>query len=91
MPRHNHRREVEPLRPLGATASRRETWRGEYFVVRTVPGSNAVKAYRCPGCDQLIPVGVPHVVVWPEADGEAADRRHWHRACWDARNRRAPR
>ena len=45
-----------------------------------------MSAYRCPGCDQLIPPGVPHVVAWPE-DGDAVDeRRHWHRACWAARH-----
>jgi hypothetical protein len=90
MPRHNRRREVEPLRSPAATASRRDDWGGETFVVRAIPGANAVKTYRCPGCDQLIPVGVPHLVAWPERDGEAADRRHWHRVCWDARERRRP-
>jgi hypothetical protein len=84
-----NRRAAESPRPVGgATAARREDWRGESFIVRTVPGMSAVKAYRCPGCAQLIPIGVPHVVVWPDADDDAGDRRHWHRACWDARDRR---
>jgi hypothetical protein len=91
MPRHNTRREVERLRPLGGgSAARRDEWRGASFLVRTVPGANAGKPYRCPGCAQIIPVGVPHLVVWPDADDDAADRRHWHRACWDARGRRGP-
>lgn len=61
--------------------------------VRAVAGSD--KAYRCPGCDQLIPPGTAHVVVWT-ADGwfgeESAvdDRRHWHRSCWQERGRRRP-
>lgn len=58
--------------------------------MRSVAGAGAVKAYRCPGCVQLIPPGTPHVVVWPAADADAADRRHWHRTCWDARERRGP-
>jgi hypothetical protein len=55
------------------------------FVVRRVPGSSG-RAYRCPGCDQELPSGSPHVVAWPE--GRPDDRRHWHTACWAARDRR---
>ena len=88
MPRQNRRRAEAPLRPPAATASRREQWRDEWWTVRTVPGSNATKSYRCPGCAQLIPIGVPHLVTWPELDQGAADRRHWHAACWAARDRR---
>ena len=58
--------------------------------MRTVGAGAAAKAYRCPGCDQLISSGVPHVVAWPADDVEAGDRRHWHAACWAARDRRAP-
>jgi hypothetical protein len=90
MARHNRRRDVEPLRAAAASAARREEWRGEDFLVRTVPGASAVKDYRCPGCDQLIRVGVPHLVAWPDAAGDAAERRHWHTACWAARDRRRP-
>jgi len=54
-------------------------------VVRAVPGT-AGRAYRCPGCDQLLPSGSPHVVSWPQ--GRPDDRRHWHTACWSARGRR---
>jgi hypothetical protein len=28
--------------------------------------------------------------VWPEHDLDAGDRRHWHSACWSARDRREP-
>ena len=55
-------------------------------VVRAVSGSGTGRAYRCPGCDQLLPAGSPHVVAWPE--GRPDDRRHWHTACWSARGRR---
>ena len=55
-------------------------------VVRAVSGSGTGRAYRCPGCDQLLPAGSPHVVAWPQ--GRPDDRRHWHTACWSARGRR---
>jgi hypothetical protein len=57
--------------------------------VRPVAGAAAHKAYRCPGCDHGIGPGQPHLVAWPTGDPEG--RRHWHRVCWDARDRRAPR
>jgi hypothetical protein len=77
-------------RPLTTLGERHETWRGLDYVVRTVTSSGAVKAYRCPGCDQEIGAGRPHVVTWPADDSDAADRRHWHGACWSARERRTP-
>ncbi|MFI0479323.1 ATP/GTP-binding protein [Actinomadura sp. 9N215] len=61
------------------------------WVVRAVSGAGAVKAYRCPGCDQEIPPGIGHVVAWPADDQGGDDRRHWHRPCWQARTRRSPR
>jgi hypothetical protein len=65
-----------------------ELWRGEEYQVRRITGSSSTKPYRCPGCDQMIRTATPHVVAWSLADAEAGDRRHWHRACWDARDRR---
>jgi hypothetical protein len=70
---------------------RREWWRGAEYMVRPLSGSSSTKSYRCPGCDQEIPPGSPHVVVWPDDDLDATDRRHWHTACWAARDRRGPR
>jgi hypothetical protein len=67
-----------------------QEWRGEEWVVRPVAGAASAKHYRCPGCDQGIPPGVPHVVAWRAHDG-LDDRRHWHRACWQARDRRTAR
>jgi len=56
--------------------------------VRLVHPFQAVKAYVCPGCNQEIPPRTGHVVVVPL---DATDlRRHWHRACWEFRNRRRP-
>ncbi|GAA4790827.1 ATP/GTP-binding protein [Streptomyces ziwulingensis] len=68
-----------------------ETWRGEEWCVRNVAGASAHgKSYRCPGCDQPIPDGVPHLVAWPDHGG-VDDRRHWHKACWNAKDRRTTR
>ena len=63
---------------------------GREWAVRAVPGQAAQKVYRCPGCDQEIRAGVPHVVAWPKDDyGQGVhDRRHWHTPCWNARGRR---
>ena len=90
MPRQNRRRPDAPAPPAAASLRRREQWRGETYVVASVPGHRAAKPYRCPGCDQQVGVGQPHVVVWPEFDTDAGDRRHWHTVCWDARDRRQP-
>jgi hypothetical protein len=62
-----------------------EEWPDGDWVVRAVRGE---KTYRCPGCDQEITTGLPHVVAWPAEGGGADDRRHWHRPCWNARLRR---
>jgi hypothetical protein len=69
------------------------------WVVRRLTGSASTKPYRCPGCDQEIRPATPHVVAWPaytrdsdldpwDTDSAADQRRHWHTACWGARNRR---
>lgn len=96
-PRRNHQRgrAKQHRRPQDQERERyglerTESWRGEEWVVRQVGGSAAAKRYRCPGCDQEIPPGVPHVVAWAR-HGAVDDRRHWHRACWNARDRRSTR
>ena len=91
MPRHNRRLDgpFEERTPPQILERHRDDWNGREYEVRTVTGTNATKAYRCPGCDQLIRGG-NHLVVWPVDDIDAEDRRHWHRACWQARGRRAP-
>lgn len=45
--------------------------------VRAVTGE---KTYICPGCNQEIRPGTPHLVVLIE--GEVEGRRHWHTPCW---------
>jgi hypothetical protein len=61
--------------------------RDDLYVVRNIPGSRAIKTYRCPGCDHEIQPGVAHIVAWPAYGGED-DRRHWHRGCWNGRQTR---
>lgn len=105
MPRRSHgslRREREedrrggPARSgEGAPLGGRETYRTSEgdFLVRSIPGAAARKEYRCPGCQQQIAVGTPHLVVWPEQDPSwmqtaAESRRHWHQSCWQRKAQR---
>ena len=100
MARNNRRREDHvPLR--SATAGRVEVAADGEWQVRQVSGSAAVRDYRCPGCDQEIRPGTPHVVTWPayprdsdldpwDTESSADWRRHWHTPCWGARARRRP-
>jgi hypothetical protein len=53
--------------------------------VRAVTGVGG-KAYRCPGCQQVMHPGTPHLVVVTEGDVEG--RRHWHTPCWRREVRR---
>ena len=90
-PRQNRRRSaaVPPARPDAyGPAESTEAWAGVEYVVRAVTGSGAAKAYRCPGCDQEIRPATPHLVAWPADAADAGHRRHWHTACWRARDRR---
>lgn len=58
------------------------------YIVRKITGSSSTKPYRCPGCDQTIPMATPHTVAWQ--DGDEDGRRHWHNACWAKKNHRRP-
>lgn len=70
-------------RPLGGFAP---SWaQTGQEVVRAVSGERG-KAYRCPGCNQEIRPGVPHLVVVSE--GDVGARRHWHTGCWRSELRR---
>ncbi len=91
-----HRRRPEGSGPVGDAASRGlrriETYDGEDWVVQSVTGSAATKAYRCPGCDQEIRPATPHVVAFPaDGLGGVESRRHWHTPCWASRHNRGPR
>ncbi len=62
------------------------TRRGQEWTVQRIRSSD--KAYRCPGCQQMITAGTPHVVAWADdslfgAEAALADRRHWHVTCWE--------
>jgi hypothetical protein len=74
----------------GWSTERVETWQHREYRVRSVAGSGSAGPYRCPGCDQLLAASVPHVVAWPAEESDAESRRHWHTACWNARERRRP-
>lgn len=56
--------------------------------VRRVQPYEARKSYVCPGCNRDIRVGEGHLVAVPVAAPDL--RRHWHRGCWAARDRRRP-
>lgn len=92
MPSRRQSKWNRPARELftGGTAERSEDWNGVEYRVRSVTGATATGTYRCPGCDQLLAAGIPHVVAWPADDLAAEDRRHWHTGCWSARERRGP-
>ena len=94
MPRRNHRRDDDTA--LDEERARRGVERvvrspDGHWSVRNITVGGAAKSYRCPGCDQEIRPGVAHVVAWPADErGDLNDRRHWHTACWNARDRRRP-
>jgi hypothetical protein len=56
--------------------------------VRFIHPFQATKTYLCPGCNHDIAPGTGHVVVVPV--GAPDDRRHWHRPCWEHKDRRRP-
>ena len=98
-PRRPRRRESSP--PLGNPGGmdRVEEWPDGEWKVRMLTGASSTKIYRCPGCDQEIRPGTPHVVTWPayprdsdldpwDTESSADWRRHWHTACWRARGQR---
>lgn len=72
--------------PTGGRDEQQHTREGT-FAVRHLAGANALKVYRCPGCNHEIRAGVAHVVVWPTA-GDVTERRHWHSSCWQRRSTR---
>jgi hypothetical protein len=85
----------DPHKPLPDLVEQVESWLDGDWMVRPVSGAAATKAYRCPGCDQEIPAGTPHVVAWPAEqpfgiNAGVGDRRHWHRPCWRRRLERRP-
>ena len=64
-----------------------ESKRGREWNVQPMTAVNALKAYKCPGCQLEIQPGVAHIVVWPNdgimgSESDLRSRRHWHEHCW---------
>ncbi len=83
---------LRPARPLnsGSFATLAEKADGEWMV-QTMPADLATKAYSCPGCGLVVPIGQAHVVVWPRhasigSTSAVDERRHWHTSCWARRH-----
>jgi len=81
---------LRPARPLSAGHATSAVKADGAWVVRSIPGARADKTYRCPGCQQPVSPGTPHVVVWPVEPSLGAasgveERRHWHTGCWQRR------
>ena len=90
-PRRNYskkRGKPAPEREITTSQDSIEEHEDGIYVVRKLTGSSSTKPYRCPGCDQMIPMATPHIVAW--IDGDEDSRRHWHKACWNKRNDRKP-
>jgi len=95
MARRNRRGRDRPRGDLSRildTGTRTETYAGGSWTVRSLRGNTEERTYVCPGCQQQLSSGQPHVVVWPaDGLGGIGERRHWHTPCWQARDRRPPR
>ena len=90
-PRRIRRERSGPPAPVPGP-ERAESWPDGDWIVRRVPGAGTGKVYRCPGCDQEIAPGTPHLVAWAaDRVGLGIDeRRHWHSTCWANRLNRGP-
>lgn len=71
-----------PERPRGTAPAWAST---PGVVVQAVTGERG-KVYVCPGCNQDIRPGTPHLVIVVQGDVEG--RRHWHTPCWRRELRR---
>jgi hypothetical protein len=81
---------LRPSRPLSSGHAKSVIKSDGRWIVRSVAGAAATKAYRCPGCNVEIRPGTPHVVAWPDTPGllsqsAVEERRHWHTSCWQRR------
>lgn len=95
MPRRNRSKGAKRPAPralgTGFGLQRAESGPDGEWIVRQIPGAQATKVYRCPGCDHEITPGTPHLVAWSADEmGSVHERRHWHSGCWQARVRRGP-
>lgn len=81
---------LRPARPLLGTIRRMEVKADGGWVVQPIADGRSEKTYVCPGCHRAIPVGVSHIVSWPQVPQLAfaspvEERRHWHTSCWTRR------
>mgnify|MGYP006267738353 CR=1 FL=1 len=91
MGRRNRREPQEEPRDINLGGIRRtEVHPDGEWVVQKITGQQATKEYRCPGCDQVIGIGLAHTVTWPFTgrDDDVSGRRHWHNMCWQKRRDR---
>lgn len=95
MPRRNRSKREEPRGDLARALTggvQRVSYAGRTWVARSVRGNDEGRVFRCPGCQAEFSSALAHEVVWPDDGlGGVQDRRHWHTACWRARDRRPPR
>lgn len=64
---------------------------GQTWAVRQVRGNDSGRSYLCPGCQQYVAAHEAHTVVWPVQGMRGMEnRRHWHRRCWQRRERWTP-
>jgi hypothetical protein len=92
-PRRNYpKKRQKPEEPreinIASTGESVEEHSDGVYIVRRLTGSGSTKPYRCPGCDQMIPLATPHVVAWKDYDEDG--RRHWHTACWAKKDKASP-
>ena len=90
-PRRNYPKNKRPKsdeRDISTSSQTIEEHHEGMYIVRKLTGSSSNQPYRCPGCDQVIPMATPHTVAWLEDDEES--RRHWHNACWAKKDKRRP-
>jgi hypothetical protein len=81
---------LRPPRPLLASHASVSDKADGRWMIQSMPAQAAVKEYLCPGCQQRIGIGAPHLVAWPQIPSLAAsrgvdERRHWHTSCWNRR------
>ena len=75
-----------------AAGSARRAGRARSGRCAQVAGASAAgKTYRCPGCDQEIPLRGAACGGLAASTRGVDDRRHWHKACWNAKDRRTTR
>ena len=65
-PRRNYpkgKRPQDPEREINTSNESTEEHSDGTYIVRKLTGSSSNKPYRCPGCDQVIPMATPHIVA----------------------------